>query len=164
MKFDYKIPDQKFKMYGEANYVFMNQQKFLNGVLKKIKNFYYEPIALVIILFILNIVLRIINAPIKDVVNVIFVLSIIYLFTLFISYFNYITNLKEGVIKVDKKGITDITNIYVTFPWETIKLIGMTNNMMVILSENSQIMLLLEPQEQLLEEILKYKDIKVIRN
>ncbi|MBE6156305.1 MAG: hypothetical protein E7161_00970 [Firmicutes bacterium] len=164
MKFKYNIPKNTFKMYGEANYVFVHQKEYLTGSNKKIQNFYIEPIVLSIILFILNIIFNFINESIADIINVIFVLCIIYLFVILISYFNYKNNLRAGELKVDKKGITDISDIIITFPWYKVKLIGITNNMMVILSESSTIMFLIEPNEELLEEILKYKEVTIIRN
>ena len=52
----------------------------------------------------------------------------------------------------------------ITFPWDSVKLIGVTKNMMVIISDSTTIMFLIEPNEELIEEILKFKDVKVIRN
>ena len=95
MKFKYDTFKNSFKMYGEANYVYLYQKEFLKGTNKKIKNLYYEPILLTVILFILNIILKLLNAPIADAVNVVFVLSIIYIFYLLMGYLNYKSHLKD---------------------------------------------------------------------
>lgn len=163
MKFKYYVPKNTFKMYGEANYVFAHQKEYLTGSTKKIKNFYFGPIMLSIILFISNLIFTFINESIADIINVLFVLSVVYNLIILVGYLNYKSNLTSGELKVDKKGITDISDITIIFPWDKIKLIGVTKNMMVIISESKTIMFLTRPNEELLEEILKYKEIKVIR-
>lgn len=164
MKIKYNNPKNTFRAFSEANYVVYNKKKFLDGSSKKIKNLYCGPIVTTIILFVVVIVFNFEDKIIEELINILFFCSYIYLIIILTFYNIYKKNLKDGVFMVDKKGITDISDIIVTFPWDTVRLIGVTKNMMVIISDNPSLVFLIEPNEKLMDEILKYKEVKIIRN
>jgi len=161
MKIKYDIKNNHYKMYGEANYLVMHKKKYLNNFNKKIRNYFDLFYIITAILYLFSILIEI------DIISkFLFILSTILLFYIFMAYQAYIVyknSNHKGEIIIDEYGITDKSDIIVSFPWDKIELIGITKNTLAIVT-NSPMVLILEPNEKIIEEIKKYKDIKVIRS
>lgn len=101
----------------------------------------------------------------KYIISLLIFTGLVFLiYTIFalISYFKYKNSNHKGEIIIDKNGITDKSDINVTFSWDKLELIGLTNTTLIIVLD-SPFVIILEPNEKIISEIKKYKDVKVIR-
>jgi len=164
MKFKYNIKNNFYKMYGEANYLVINKKRYLKGFNKPITNYLTE----VINIGIISMILAIISLFIKKIllnylIILIFIIYIFYSSIALFSYLNYKKTNHKGEIIIDKNGITDNSDINITFPWDKVELVGITKNMLAIVMD-SPFVIILEPNEKIIKVIEKYKEVKIIRN
>lgn len=68
----------------------------------------------------------------------------------------------HGKITINKNGIVVERNIKVTVNWEQIELIGFTKNVLIIIPTNSSVNVIIEPREDIFNEIKKYTSSKII--
>lgn len=68
----------------------------------------------------------------------------------------------HGKIIINKNGIIVERNIKVTVNWEQIELIGFTKNVLIIIPKNSSVNVIIEPREDIFNEIKKYTNAKII--
>jgi len=163
MKFKYDIKNKYYKMYGEANYLVAYKKKYLNNYNKTIKNYINTLFTLLFLNIILIFFWLIIGN--KYIISLLIFTGLVFLFyTIFalLSYFKYKNSNHKGEIIIDKNGITDKSDINVTFSWDKLELIGLTNSTLIIVLD-SPFVIILEPNEKIISEIKKYKDVKVIR-
>ena len=78
-------------------------------------------------------------------------------------YFIYRKDNHKGTIIINEDGITDKSDITITFSWDKVELIGITKNTMAIVTD-SPFVLILEPNNKILDSIKKYKDVKIINS
>ena len=165
MKFKYDIKNNFYKMYGEANYLVTYKKKYMNGFNKPIKNYINNDIYLTVssvILFIITKLVRDLNFLVIPLFMA-FIVSVLLLLLSLSAYYKYKKDNHKGEIIIDENGITDNSDINITFPWEKVELIGVTKNMMAIVLD-SPFVIILEPNNKIIKEIHKYKDVKVIEN
>ena len=164
MKFKYNINKNFYKMYGEANYLVINKKRYLKGFNKPIKNYLTEVINMGIIsLFLALLSLFIKKIVLNYLVLLLFIIYIVYGYIALFSYLNYKKSNHKGEIIIDKNGITDNSDINITFPWDKIELIGITKNMLAIVLD-SPFVIILEPNLKIIKEIEKYKEVRIIKN
>ena len=165
MKFKYDIKNNYYKMYGEANYLVANKKRYLKNYNKPIKNYMNKDLLTFILLILLIPALYNIKG-LNWCVITLFCIFILYLIIIIINFRMYLIYKKDnhkGTIIINKDGITDKSDITVTFPWDKVELIGITKNMMAIILD-SPFVIILEPNNKIIEEIKKYKDIKIINS
>jgi len=163
MKFKYDIKDNHYKMYGEANYLVSQKKRYLNNKKPKIKNYMNLQITKYIISMILLILSIILGLGIW--VIAFFIISILYFFIIIlnnVSYKTYKNGCHKGTIIINEEGITDNSDITVTFSWDKVEFIGVTKNTLAIILD-SPFVLILEPNEKIIKEIKKYKDVPIIK-
>lgn len=162
MKIKYDL-NNYYKMYGEANYFYCYKKQYLNGKKSKINNLHTTLIKYVIFSFLLLVLSGFIK---NDIVaffadTLFYSTCIMFYFSLLIYFQNKKYNTK-GTLTINKSGITDVSTITSKISWDQIELIGLTKNVLVLLVKNSPVMILLQPNKEVLDEIKKYTDSKVI--
>ena len=165
MEFKYDIKNNYYKMYGEANYLVAYKKRYLKNYNKPIKNYLNKDLYTFLLTIILIISIYILNGFNWYVLLLIciFFLYLIILIINFRMYFIYRKDNHKGTIIINEDGITDKSDITITFSWDKVELIGITKNTMAIVTD-SPFVLILEPNNKILDSIKKYKDVKIINS
>lgn len=143
-----------FKAMGEAIYFYMKRKEFLkNDGKNHIRNYFF-------ILLILGIAIGTAFGMINMSVFIVYLLFFVVVTFTMIKKYCY----KKGgrKITINKDGIIIESNITVSLRWEQILLIGLTNNVLLILSKDSTLLITIEPREEIFNELKKYTDTKII--
>lgn len=164
MKIKYDIKNNYYKIYGEANYLAINKKLYLKNYSGKIRNVSNLLIIISVMIYLMIIVFDFLN--ITFIFNFLWLIFVVVLYLIFV-FLGGLKNFKrenlKGEIIINKDGITDKSSIIVTFTWDKVELIGLTKNALIIITD-SPIFLILEPNEKIITEIIKYKDVKIIKN
>lgn len=171
MKIKYDLSDNYFKYYNEACGVSIKKKQLKNdkGKLETATFFFSKYF---VILFLIGILLIIFNV-LWDI-KICLIFGELYLFASFFSLYmvilTYFTsksklNSKIGEITINKDGISDKSNDgkTIAISWNNLDLVVVTKNTITILS-NSNILYILDKKkkEDIIKEISKYSNIKII--
>lgn len=153
--FDYSAEKSTtFKAMGEAIYLYIKRKAFFKAECKKhIWNYFW-------VLIILGVV-----------IGIVFAMSNMHMFIWYLLAFGLIVFsmikkycYKKGKrkITVSQEGVIIQSNITVVLKWNQILLIGVTNNVFLIIPKDSTLLITIEPREDILNEIKKYSKAKII--
>lgn len=143
-----------FNAMGEAVYLHMKKKAFLKAEGKKhIRNYFF---ILIILGFMIGIVFAISNMTMFVLYLLIFGL------TLFTMIKRYCYKKGQRKITINQDGVIIQSNITVSLKWNQILLIGLTNNVLLIIPKDSPLLITIEPREEIFNEIKKYTDTKII--
>ena len=175
MEIEYKV-EKKHSIYDYLLYIIINKKKIKEKPMTRVRSYILHTIlSSTLVLFVLIFGLYLLYSSTNDIeiIDIIsdliaFYLVLIFLFLLYF-YYQYKLAVKEGqgIIKIDKEGITDITEYHkVFFPFEQIDYILLFNNYAYVIHKSSSLYIYFMnyDKKQLLEAINKYnKDLLVIQ-
>ena len=73
--------------------------------------------------------------------------------------------IKRGInskITISKNGITVESSVKISIDWEQVEIIGFTKNVLMIIIKGSRVNVIIEPKEEIFNEIKKYTSAKII--
>lgn len=149
-----------YKIQGELSYFIFNKQKYIESDKKKHIGNYFTSLTM---LGVLSGVLLAKSFGIQYLI-------VWYIF--FVAFMYYVINkslinnaIKRGInskITISKNGITVESSVKISIDWEQVEIIGFTKNVLMIIIKGSRVNVIIEPKEEIFNEIKKYTSAKII--
>ena len=178
MDIEYKV-NKKYSRYDYLTYIVNHKKKIKEKPMTKVRSFTIDLLLkapLIVIVYIIGgwIIYQITNNI--EVVNIVYEATLLYIILVLLNFLYIYLNYKkqtngmlpnEGIIRINEKGITDISEDgSLFFPYEKIEFILLFNDYAFIIHKNSilNMALMNYDKKKLLEALNKYnKDLLVIQ-